>query len=233
MKKRIISLILVMGLSAALLSGCSVAKVIPIGTEGEYTGEVKFDASAGGDTMWTEQLAPEITEKAVDLTELLNASGGDLLGSAASAMAAKVPTDASAAASKSIIYAVKGTGTIEEVVSKQVDPEASSKGYLLIKPDGYSGEDVVKIAIGPVNMDTSLRDAVTFMDINNYNGQKVTTNEWADVAKNVNQMSQDYVVANVDLASAQGKTAEFTGAFTVSSTKKGEVFITPVALEIK
>ena len=233
MKKRLISLILVMGLSAALISGCSVAKVIPIGTEGEYTGEVKFDASEGGDTMWTEQMVPEISDKAVDLTELLNSSNGDLLGASASAMAAKVPTDSSAAASKSIIYAGKGTGTVEEVVSKAVDPEASSKGYLLIKPDGYSGEDVIKIAIGPVNMDTSLRDVVTFMDINNYNGQKVTTNQWADVAKSVNQMSQDYVVANVDLTSAQGKTVDFIGAFTVSSTKKDEVFITPIALEIK
>lgn len=233
MKKRIISLILVTGLSLSMLCGCGIAKVIPIGTEGEYTGEVKFDASAGGDTMWTDQLAPEISGKAVDLTELLNASGGDLLSAGASSKAAKVPTDASAAASKSIIYAVKGTGTVEEVVSKAVDSEASSKGYLLIKPDGYTGDEVIKIAVGPVNMDTSLRDAVTFMDINNYNGQKVTTNEWADVAKSINQMSQDYVVANIDLTSAQGKTVDFVGAFTVSSTKKDEVFITPVALEIK
>ena len=233
MKKRIITLVLAAVFSVSTLGGCGIAKVIPIGTEGEYTGEVKFDASAGGDTMWTDQLAPEISEKAVDLTELLNSSNGDLLGAGASAKAAKVPTDSSAAASKSIIYAVKGTGTVEEVVSKVVDPEASSKGYLLIKPDGYSGEEVIKIAVGPVNMDTSLRDAVTFMDINNYNGQKVTTNEWADVAKSINQMSQDYVVANLDLASAKGKTVDFTGAFTVSSTKKDEVFITPVALEIK
>ena len=82
-------------------------------------------------------------------------------------------------------------------------------------------------------MDTSLRDAVDFMDINNYNGQKVTTNEWAQVASNINTMVQDNVIANLDLTTASGKTAEFTGAFSVSSTKKDELFITPVILELK
>ena len=212
------------------VSGC---KVIPIGTESKYTGATSFDASAGGDSLWSDQLVPEITEKAVDLAELLNSSGGDLFSDTASAMAAKVPTDSSAAASKSIIYAVKGTGTITEVVSKAVSEDASSKGYLLIKLDGYDGDDTIKLAVGPVNMDTSLRDAVDFMDINNYNGQKVTTNEWAQVASNINTMVQDNVISKLDLTTASGKTAEFTGAFSVSSTKKDELFITPVILELK
>ncbi|HAG68705.1 MAG TPA: DUF2291 domain-containing protein [Lachnospiraceae bacterium] len=230
MKKSIVILTLAAAFTVSSATGC---KVIPIGTESEYTGANSFDASEGSDSLWADQLVPEINEKAVDLTDLLNQSGGDLFSDTASAMAAKVPTDSSAAASKSIVYAVKGTGTVMEVVSKAVSEEASSKGYLLIKPDGYDGEDVIKIAVGPVNMDTSLRDAVDFMDINNYNGQKVTTNEWAQVASNINGMVQDYVIANVDLASAQDKTVEFTGAFSVSSTKKDELFITPVALEFK
>lgn len=228
MKKSIIISIMIIGTLA--VSGC---KVIPIGTESEYTGATSFDASAGGDSLWSDQLVPDITEKAVDLAELLNSSGGDLFSDTASAMAAKVPTDSSAAASKSIIYAVKGTGTITEVVSKAVSEDASSKGYLLIKLDGYDGDDTIKLAVGPVNMDTSLRDAVDFMDINNYNGQKVTTNEWAQVASNINTMVQDNVISKLDLTTASGKTAEFTGAFSVSSTKKDELFITPVILELK
>ena len=228
MKKSIIISIMIIG--ALAVSGC---KVILIGTESEYTGATSFDASAGGDSLWSDQLVPEITEKAVDLAELLNSSGGDLFSDTASAMAAKVPTDSSTAASKSIIYAVKGTGTITEVVSKAVSEDASSKGYLLIKLDGYDGDDTIKLAVGPVNMDTSLRDAVDFMDINNYNGQKVTTNEWAQVASNINTMVQDNVISKLDLTTASGKTAEFTGAFSVSSTKKDELFITPVILELK
>ncbi len=228
MKKHIVLLSLIVAVAA--VPGC---KVIPIGTESEYTGATSFDASAGGDTLWTDQLVPEINEKAVDLAELLNESGGDLFSDTASAKAAKVPTDSTAAASKSIVYAVKGTGTVTEVVSKAVSEDASSKGYLLVKLDGYDGDDVIKIAVGPVNMDTSLRDAVSFMDINNYNGQKVTTNEWAQVASNINTMVQDYVIANVDLTTAQDKPVEFTGAFQISSTKKDELFITPVALTIK
>ena len=82
-------------------------------------------------------------------------------------------------------------------------------------------------------MDTSLRDAVDFMDINNYNGQKVTTNEWAQVASNINSMVQDYVIANVDLTTAQDKKVNFIGAFSISSTKKDELFITPVSLELE
>ncbi len=232
MKKNLLKY-MALALLGALLLTAAGCKVIPIGTEAEYTGQKDFDASAGGDSLWSEQLVPEINEKAVDLAELLNKSGGDLFSDEASAMAAKVPTDSSSAASKSIIYAVKGKGTVKEVISKAVSEDASSKGYLLIKLDGYDGEDVIKIAVGPVNMDTSLRDAVDFMDINNYNGQKVTTNEWAKVASNINTMVQDYVIANVDLTQAQDKTVEFTGAFSISSTKKDELFITPVALTIQ
>ena len=227
------TLVLAAAIGASALTGCKIATVIPIGTESEYTGATKFDASAGGDSLWTDQMVPEITEKAVDLTELLNSSNGDLFSDTASAQAAKVPTDSSAAASKSIIYAVKGTGTVVEVVSKAVSEEASSKGYLLIKLDGYDGDDVIKLAVGPVNMDTSLRDAVDFMDINNYNGQKVTTNEWAQVASNINSLVQDYVIANVDLTTAQDKKVNFIGAFSISSTKKDELFITPVSLELE
>ena len=50
------SLVAAILLAAALLmltlSGCGIVKVIPVGTESDYTGEVEFDASAAAADDW-------------------------------------------------------------------------------------------------------------------------------------------------------------------------------------
>ena len=80
-------------LAAALLmlslSGCGKVKVIPVGTEGDYTGVVEFDASAEAADDW-ELIATELTGTAQPLA--------DTLASAANGTA----------------YCVSFTGTVEE-----------------------------------------------------------------------------------------------------------------------
>ena len=89
MKKEVLSAVAVVCL-AVTLTGC--VKIIEKGTEGQYTGEVAFDASADSSSDWT-QIAEEITAAAVELSDVLN---GDGIGSAA----------------------VKGTGTVKELITK-------------------------------------------------------------------------------------------------------------------
>ena len=90
MKKRLILAVAAVMLSVSL-TGC--VKVIDKGTEGEYTGEVAFDASANSSDDWT-AITEEVTGNAKELGEVLS---GDGIGTAA---------------------AVSGSGEITEFITK-------------------------------------------------------------------------------------------------------------------
>ena len=76
---------------AFTLTGC--VKIIDKGTEGEYTGEVAFDAAADSSSDWG-QISAEIEEKAAEISEVM----GSGIGSEA--------------------VAVKGTATVTEYIEK-------------------------------------------------------------------------------------------------------------------
>ncbi len=69
--KKTIALMLASVMAALSLTGC--VKVIDKGTEGQYTGEVAFDAAADSSSDWG-QVVTEVTENATELTELLSGS---------------------------------------------------------------------------------------------------------------------------------------------------------------
>jgi len=58
------------------LTGC--VKVVEIGHEDEITGNVRFDAASNVEEIWASKAVPELKEKAVELTTLLQESNGDL-----------------------------------------------------------------------------------------------------------------------------------------------------------
>jgi len=62
--RKTLSLLLAAVMCTFCLTGC--VKIIDKGTEGEYTGEVAFDAAADSSSDW-EQVVAEITEKAAVL----------------------------------------------------------------------------------------------------------------------------------------------------------------------
>ena len=107
MKKEVLSAVAVVCL-AVTLTGC--VKIIEKGTEGQYTGEVAFDASADSSSDWT-QIAEEITAAAVELSDVLN---GDGIGSDTAA--------------------VKGTGTVKELITK------GPKNILALEVEGCADE---------------------------------------------------------------------------------------------
>ncbi len=90
MKKRLVSVMTAVCL-AFTLTGC--VKIIDKGTEGEYTGEVAFDAAADSSSDWG-QISAEIEEKAAEISEVM----GSGIGSEA--------------------VAVKGTATVTEYIEK-------------------------------------------------------------------------------------------------------------------
>lgn len=215
MKKRILSLILITAFAAStVLTGCGVVKVVKIGEEGKYTGEVEFNAGDDVAAIWETQALPEMTEEAVDLVDFLTQSNGDL-----TALADQYG-HYSMGDSGELSYVVKGTGVVEEVNTE------SQAGYMAVNLDSYDGTEVIKIQIGPVYKGSSIRDSLSFLNFNDYTNQQ----DWAAISQSINTLIDEDVVQPADPASLQGKTITFTGAFTVSSGSS-ELLITPVVLE--
>ena len=215
MKKRMIALALTLTLAAStLLTGCGIVKVVKIGEEGKYTGDVEFNAGDDVEAIWEESALPEMNENAVDLKEFLEESNGDL-----TALADEYGKY-SMGDSGELSYVVKGSGTVEEVNTQ------SQAGYMAIKLDGYNGTEVIKIQIGPVYKGSSIRDSLSFIKFGDYKNQE----QWAAVSQSINEVVAKDVVEPAKPDSLQGKTISFVGAFTVS-TGISDVLITPVVLE--
>lgn len=211
MKKRLLALMM-----AAALAVCSTGcvKVVKIGEEGALTGKVEFNASDSVSGLW-ESAQANIEEKAVDLPTFLTEAGGDLKSLADKYGKYSMGT------SGSISYAVKGTGTVEEVNQEK------KAGYMTVKLDGYDGPEIIKIQIGSIYKGSSARDTLDIIDFGNYTNQE----EWAAISQELHAQIDANVVQPADPASLQGKTIAFVGTFTEDGND--ELLITAVMLEVK
>lgn len=216
MKKRIAALVLITVSVMLMAVGCGIVKIVKIGEEGKYTGEVVFNAGDDVAAIWEESALPELTEKAVNLGEFLTESKGNL-----TALADKYGRY-SMGTSGELSYVVRGTGTVEEVNTE------SQAGYMVLKPDDYSGGEIIKIQIGPVYRGSSVRDSLSFIKFGDYRNQQ----DWAAISQSINSLIHEEIVTPVAPETLQGKTVEFVGTFTVE-TDSLEILITPVMLETK
>ena len=116
-------------------------KVIDTGTEGQYTGEVAFDASASSSGDWDAVLA-EITGKAVEIGSLdLTALGEG--------------------------RAVTLKGTVREFISKA----NGKKNSMVIVPEGAGEEYTFTVQLGSVYSGTVLRDLQTVKAFGSFTNQ--------------------------------------------------------------
>ncbi len=211
MKKKILVLSLA-AMLAVSVTGC--VKVVKIGDEGSLTGKVEFSASDSVSALW-ESAEKKIEEKAVELPAFLEEAGGDL----------KSLVDKygkySMGTSGSISYAVKGTGTVEEV-----DQEKKA-GSMIVKLDGYDGPETIKLQIGSIYKGSSTRDTLDVISFGDFTNQE----EWAAISQELHAMIDQNVVQPADPGSLQGKTIDFVGTFTADSDD--ELLVTPVKLEVK
>ena len=136
-KKKIVWIALVVALVVFLALS---AKVIDKGTEGQYTGEVAFDASASSSGDW-ESVVKEITDNAQDIAGLDLAALGDG-------------------------KAVTLKGTVTDYVSKA----AGKKNSITVAPEGYAGDATFSVQLGSIYSGTAVRDSQTlkaFADFTN------------------------------------------------------------------
>lgn len=117
------------------------AKVIDKGSEGQYTGEVAFDANASSSGDW-EAVVSEITQNAQDIATLDLTALGD--GKAVS---------------------IKGT------VSEYVSKASGKKNTIAVVPEGYSGDAVFSVQLGSIYSGTAIRDAQTTKAFSDFTNQ--------------------------------------------------------------
>lgn len=211
MKKRIMALVMAL---AFVLSCTGCVKVIKIGEEGKYTGKVEFNAADAAASLWEGAVA-NIEEKAVNLPDFLTEADGNL-----SSLVDKYGKY-SMGTSGTISYAVKGTGVVEEVNQEK------KAGFIVVKLDGYDGDEIIKIQIGSIYKGSSTRDTLDIIDFGDYTNQQ----EWAAISQELHTAIDTNVIQPADPANLTGKTIEFTGTFTVDGND--ELLITAVVLDVK
>lgn len=209
MKKRLLSATIALCMAASMMTGC--VKIVKIGEEDKLTGKVAFDAGENVTGLW-EQARANIEEKAVDLPVFLGEAGGDLKSLADKYGKYSMGT------SGTISYAVKGSGTVEEVNQEK------KAGYMVVKLDGYDGAEVIKLQIGSIYKGSSTRDTLDIVDFGDYTNQE----EWAAVSKELHTVIDQNVIQPANPAELKGKTVTFTGTFTADGND--ELLITPVVL---
>ena len=117
------------------------AKVIDKGTEGQYTGEVAFDASASSGDDWGAVLA-EITGKAEDVASADLSALGDG-------------------------KAVTLKGTVSGFESKA----SGKKNTMTVAPEGYTGSAVFTVQLGSIYSGTAIRDTQTVKAFGDFTNQ--------------------------------------------------------------
>ena len=166
------------------------AKVIDKGTEGQYTGEVAFDASASSGDDWDQVLA-EITGNAVDVTTADLAALGDG-------------------------RAVTLKGTVTGYESKA----SGKKNTITVAPEGYSGDAVFTVQLGSIYSGTAIRDTQTVKAFGDFTNQtewsayaKALNSEMHDkvvVPLNIDEGIQGKTVTIVGAATGSGKDINIT-----------------------
>lgn len=166
------------------------AKVIDKGTEGQYTGEVAFDASASSSGDWDSVVA-EITGKAQDIAGLDLGALGD--GTAVSLK-----------------------GQVSEYVSKA----SGKKNSIVVVPEGYSGDAVFSVQLGSIYSGTSVRDAQTVKSFADFTNQtewsayakalNAQLDELVVAPLNIDESIQGKTVEIVGAATASGSEVTIT-----------------------
>jgi len=207
-----------LALLAVALVGCAPWTIRPIAAPGStqaggiIPGKADFSAKAYVSSIWASQVLPTVQAQAADLSTVLAALK-------ASPEAAKQKYG-HREGQRPYNFLVKGEAKVLAVDT------ASRSGTLKLDLAPGDGQPDATIQIGPVLKGTSLRDALPFIQFNQFTNQLA----YADVSNELSDHVLKDVIGALDLAGLQGKTIEFAGAFTLGGST---VLITPVKLQAK
>ncbi len=181
-------------------------------------GSANLDPDKYVASIWSSKILPTVQKEAIDLPTLLT----------------DLERDPAATARRFGHYAidggppsflVKGSG---RVVSVDTVSLVSTAGIAF----GSHKKPVALIQIGPVLNGTDIRDALPFINFNQFVNQV----QYGEVAVSINAMVTNTVLAKLDTAKLKGKHVVFTGAYTAPDPNAPSTsslpMITPVTLEV-
>ncbi len=198
--------------TSTLMTGC--VKIVKAGSEAQLTQDSSSKA-VDISTKWEADIVPELKGKAVDIASLLTEAKGDI-----SSVGSKYAKKSQGTDGK-LNFTVKGTGTVESVNTE------SRAGYIQIKLSGYTGQEVIKLQVGPVFKGTAVRDSSNVIKLDDYKNQV----DYAAVSTNINDKISKTTLKDLDSASLKGKQIDFAGCFTFD--KQNELLITPIEIKAK
>ncbi len=189
------------------LSACKLWTIRPIESKAQHTATTQnFNADAYVKSIWESKIVPTVTEKAVDLTTVLNALDANV-DEAKKQFGLRYDKDATH-------FIVKGEAVIVRV------NEESPHRTLTIKPTNYKGKMEVVLQIGPVFRGTALRDAMGFINFNDFNNQL----QFAEVSTKLHERVEEKVVRGI--TPQQGAKISLHSVFSFQDPKK--ILLTPV-----
>ena len=162
--------------------------------------------------IWSSKVLPTVRKSAVDLPTLLAALEKDR------ARASKRYGHYSVLDSPPA-FLIKGSG---RVVSVDTASLISKIGVAL----GAGGKPDVFLQIGPIISGTDVRDALPFINFNQFVNQV----QFGEVAIAFNSKVRETALAKLDPAKLKGKHIVFTGAFTGSAAR--HILITPITIKV-
>jgi predicted lipoprotein len=204
----IIAILVIVFVGLCVLSWRYGFTVVPIQqVEQAKLGEA-FDPVTFVDGIWESRLMPTITEKAIELSEVLGEMKPDNSGMASKDSLIPITEKYGLiTVGEAHVYMVKGQGKVISIDTK------TSTGILNLQLDGYTGPIEIKIYIGPMipSDESSVRDAVGFINFGDFRDQT----GYGKVAAEINRRIIQIVLDPLDKADLQGKTISFCGAFTI------------------
>ena len=191
----------------------SCVKVVKTGEEDKLTGKVTFDANTNVSELWDTDLLPELLNRAVDLSDLVDNAKGDF-----------------ANVSDMGLYTMGDTGDLNFTVKDEatvIENHSDKKaGYLTLSVESVPSDQVIQLQVGTLFKGTAIRDNLTSVSFDDYQNQI----EWGGVSHSLNDKVLDTVIDDAILNLTEGSKINFTGCFTVSKT--GDIVITPIKIEV-
>jgi predicted lipoprotein len=194
----------VAGLLALAAGGC---KILPIVSK-EEAAQQKFNGVDYVAKLWDAEVIPVVRDQAHPIEAVLSAVEGGL--DKAGPEFGHRPAEEGSPWS----FVVKGTATIKEKNT------TSRAGTVLTA----KGPVPVTIQIGPVIKGNSLRDAMPFINFQNFTNQL----EFAEVGRAFNTRVTNELKAAID-ALAPGQTIDYAGTFSLN-TASDKILLTPVLI---
>lgn len=193
---------------AVSVAGC---KILPIVSKEDAAAQ-KFSGTDFVGKLWDSELLPVVRDKAFPIEEVIAAieAGLDKAGPTYGHRPAEEGSPWS--------FIVKGTAVIKEKNT------TSRAGVALIEVPSPKGPIPVAIQIGPVIKGNSLRDAMPFINFQNFTNQL----EFAEVGRAFNARMLTELKPAFD-ALAAGQSIAFTGTFSLN-TPSDKILLTPVLI---